>query len=43
MNSPFFQVTTPEFGRDLVLGHCPFLLTVLKIASDRAKEDNYVD
>ena len=43
MNTPFFQVTTPEFGRDLVLGHCPFLHIVLKIASDGAKECNYVD
>jgi len=43
VNTPFFQVPTPEFGRDLVLAHCPFLHTVLKIASDRAKECNYVD
>ena len=43
VKTPFFQVTMPEFRRDLVLGHCPFLHTVLKITSDGAKECNYVD
>ena len=43
MNTPFFQVPTPEFGRELVLAYCPILHTIFKIASDRAKGSDYVD